>query len=115
MLTLTLSFSLSLSVVFYPLELIKTRLQVFPKQGSYRNFLTASYNVVKSENVRGLFAGSSAAMIAASGSWGFYFLFYEAQKNFLTQKYGELNNFHYVSLFCSKLLSLTLSNSLFLS
>lgn len=80
------------------MELVKTRLQVFPKQGSYRNFVTASYNVVKSEGIRGLFGGSSAALIASSGSWGFYFLFYEAQKSFLEKKYGELTNTHYVSI-----------------
>jgi hypothetical protein len=65
----------------YPLELIKTRMQVIDtKDQIYRHFVQSVRTVVREEGVRGLYQGMSPALFAASGSWGGYFYFYEKSK-----------------------------------
>jgi hypothetical protein len=65
----------------YPLELIKTRMQVIDtKDHVYRHFIQSFRTVVRNEGFRGLYQGMSPALFAASGSWGGYFYFYEKSK-----------------------------------
>ncbi len=65
----------------YPLELIKTRMQVIDtKDQIYRHFLQSVRTVVREEGAHGLYQGMSPALFAASGSWGGYFYFYEKSK-----------------------------------
>lgn len=86
---------LTSTVALYPLELIKTRMQVAEVpvasaatstlQGRLRNpygsVLGALQQVLRNEGVRGLYKGVTPAMIASSGSWGGYFYFYERSKS----------------------------------
>lgn len=78
--------SLTLLSVFlgslYPLELVKTRMQVMGGQrASYSSFSRAVFSVFKQEGFRGFFQGLSPAVFASAGSWGGYLYFYEASKN----------------------------------
>jgi len=69
------------TVVFYPLELIKTRMQVDEsRNGSYRTILGSFHRVVKTEGVAGLYKGLTPAVLASCGSWGGYFYLYEMAK-----------------------------------
>ena len=65
----------------YPLELIKTRMQVISDStGTYRSLTKAFGQVLRNEGVKGLYQGMSPALVGASGSWGGYFYFYEQSK-----------------------------------
>lgn len=69
------------TAALYPLELIKTRMQVIDtKDQIYRHFVQSVRTVVREEGVVGLYQGMSPALFAASGSWGGYFYFYEKSK-----------------------------------
>ena len=76
------------TVVFYPLELIKTRMQVDEsRNGAYRTILGSFQRVVKQEGVAGLYKGLTPAVLASCGSWGGYFYLYEMAKR---RKLSEL-------------------------
>jgi len=65
----------------YPLELIKTRMQVISDStGTYRSLTKSFSQVLRNEGVKGLYQGMSPALVGASGSWGGYFYFYEQSK-----------------------------------
>jgi len=65
----------------YPLELIKTRMQVAGEMhGVYRSMTKACGSIWKNEGFRGFYQGVTPALIGASGSWGGYFLTYELSK-----------------------------------
>lgn len=70
------------TVTLYPLELIKTRMQVIDgvARNAYMTTPGAIQSVLKSEGVPGLYRGMTPAIFASSGSWGGYFYFYEASK-----------------------------------
>ena len=76
------------TVALYPLELIKTRMQVTElgrglraaQQNPYGSIIGSLRVVVTHEGVRGLYKGVTPAIIASSGSWGGYFFFYEQAK-----------------------------------
>ena len=76
------------TVVFYPLELIKTRMQVEEtRNGAYRTILGSFQRVLKQEGVTGLYKGLTPAVLASCGSWGGYFYLYEmAKKRKLTKR-----------------------------
>ena len=76
------------TVVFYPLELIKTRMQVEEtRNGSYRTIIGSFERVLKVEGVTGLYKGLTPAVLASCGSWGGYFYLYElAKKRKLTTR-----------------------------
>lgn len=70
-----------LTGALYPLELIKTRMQVInDNTGTYRSLTKAFGQVVRNEGIKGLYQGVGPALFAASGSWGGYFYFYERSK-----------------------------------
>eukprot|EP01039_Chlorochromonas_danica_P008501 gene8501-9371_t len=68
------------TVSLYPLELVKTRMQVIDDKAVYRSFTQAVRSIVQSEGVVGLYSGLVPAVVASSGSWGGYFFFYESSK-----------------------------------
>ena len=86
---------LTSTVALYPLELIKTRMQVVEGpvasaanttlrgrlRNPYGSVLGSLRQVLRNEGVRGLYKGVTPAMIASSGSWGGYFYFYELSKS----------------------------------
>ena len=79
------------TVVFYPLELIKTRMQVEEtRNGSYRTIIGSFERVLKVEGVTGLYKGLTPAVLASCGSWGGYFYLYElAKKRKLTTRESQ--------------------------
>lgn len=69
------------TVALYPLELVKTRMQVVESTKSPYSSLAKSFTtVVAREGYLGFYQGLFPAAIAAGGSWGGYFYFYEASK-----------------------------------
>ena len=72
---------LQITAALYPLELIKTRMQVEEsRNGTYRSISSSLRTVLKKEGVRGFYQGLTPALIGACGSWGGYFYFYETAK-----------------------------------
>ncbi|RYH09865.1 solute carrier family 25 protein [archaeon] len=68
-------------VTLYPLELIKTRMQVMHNSDkAYLSLRHAARKVFVNEGIYGLYRGVVPAAVAASGSWGGYFYFYELSK-----------------------------------
>ncbi len=47
---------------------------------TYRSLTQSVASILKNEGVRGFYQGVTPALFAASGSWGGYFLCYEASK-----------------------------------
>ena len=74
------------TVLLYPLELVKTRMQVIESTGGvmqsqgYHSMYSATRTVLAKEGAAGLYQGLTPAAIASAGSWGFYFLLYENSK-----------------------------------
>ncbi len=79
------------TAAFFPLDVVKTRLQVQvqPRSGSapqtawrepYRGALDALYRVAKEEGYSALFRGLSPSLLGAALSWGGYFFFFERAK-----------------------------------
>lgn len=67
--------------MLYPIELIKTRMQVINDSTEvYRSFTKGLRTVYLKEGIKGLYQGITPALIASSGSWGGYFYFYELSK-----------------------------------
>jgi hypothetical protein len=76
--------------LLYPLELIKTRMQVIDdSSGVYRSLRKAFTNILRTEGVQGLYQGAVPAVFAAAGSWGGYFYFYELSKKRKAQQLPE--------------------------
>ena len=65
-------------VALYPLELIKTRMQVTGRYGigEYGSLYASFRTVVSREGFRGLYQGVVPAIIGSCGAWGGYFYFY---------------------------------------
>lgn len=81
---------LYVTAALYPLELIKTRMQVEQSSnGTYRSISSSLRTVLKREGFRGLYQGLTPALIGACGSWGGYFYFYETAKQ---RKLAALKN-----------------------
>lgn len=70
------------TVTLYPLELLKTRMQVIESSGVLKagSMYNATRTILSNEGVRGLYQGVTPAIVASSGSWGAYFYLYEASK-----------------------------------
>ena len=69
------------TVSLYPLELVKTRMQVTNRSVlAYSSFFHAIQTVYKSEGISGFYKGLFPAALASSTSWGGYFFVYEASK-----------------------------------
>jgi len=103
------------TAALYPLELIKTRMQVVESPSAdmsigndwrgrmrnpYGSVFESLRTVLKNEGARGLYQGVTPAMIAASGSWGGYFFLYEqskARKLRAMGSNGTLNTFDHLT------------------
>jgi hypothetical protein len=69
------------TAAFYPLELLKTRMQVISgSNAGYKNVFASLSSVLKSEGFLGFYKGLMPGLIASAGSWGGYFLLYENSK-----------------------------------
>ena len=69
------------TVVLYPLELLKMRMQVADgASAAYTSMSGAVRSVLHNEGIKGLYKGITPGIIAATGSWGGYFYFYEVSK-----------------------------------
>jgi solute carrier family 25 folate transporter 32 len=73
--------------LLYPLELVKTRMQVL---ATYDTMYLSFKKVLEKEGVRGFYKGMTPSVIAASGSWGGYFYFYEQSKARKLRNYESL-------------------------
>ena len=75
------------TVLLFPLDLVKVRLQVNEHNGKSsimaNSFLRTFRQVIRHEGLLGLYQGMSPAIIGSSASWGGYFFLYEGMK----QKY----------------------------
>ena len=96
-------YSILILVSLYPLELIKTRMQVIDGKNEihYRNLYSSFRIVAKNEGFGGFYKGVTPAVIAAAGSWGGYFYIYEiSKKRKLSSKggIGRLNTIDHVSI-----------------
>ena len=68
------------TIALHPLDVIKTRLQVQDVDIKYKGTLHAFKTILKSEGVRGAYAGLSPAMVGNTASWAMYFAFYDRAK-----------------------------------
>lgn len=77
-----MSGGLASTMILHPIDVLKTRYQVYDGRGSaYSSLVEAVRTVYKREGVRGFFLGLTPACIASTVSWGGYFYFYEHCKN----------------------------------
>ena len=78
----------SSTIAFQPLDVIKTRLQVQDEVDAsrrrYAGFARGVRKIVADEGVRGLYAGTTPAVIGSAVSWGAYFTCYNAAR----RRYG---------------------------
>jgi len=72
------------TVVLFPLDLIKVRFQVQDGVSgpAYKGLLDAWRSIRTNEGLRGMYSGLTPAVIASAVSWGGYFFFYEAAKEY---------------------------------
>jgi solute carrier family 25 (mitochondrial folate transporter), member 32 len=76
--------------LLYPLDLVKTRYQVYDKGVSpYASLRTAFRTIVLQEGWGGLYQGLGPALLGSGVSWGGYFYLYEMAKDVLKQRVGE--------------------------
>jgi len=77
------------TVLLYPLDLVKVRLQVNEqtnsKTGRYGKICNTLRAVIRTEGILGLYQGISPAVLGSSASWGGYFFFYEGIKKEMMQ------------------------------
>ena len=89
------------SFIFYPLEVIKTRMSI--KELSSHSMLKISRNTIKSEGLSGLYKGCLPAFMGIIVYKGFGFTCFESIKNYLTllgeasQYQGFIKNQHQIN------------------
>lgn len=92
---------LASTACLYPLELVKTRMQVIDDGTDvYRSFSKAFRTVLSKEGVKGFYSGVAPALIASAGSWGGYFYFYELSKERKLRARGTLLTVDHVRMIC---------------
>nr|AZL94171.1 Ant protein [Cardiosporidium cionae] len=81
----SLSAAVCSSAFLHPLDLIKTRLQVFSAtRGAiphYKGTVYAIWSIYSSEGYRGLYRGLSATVIASGVSWGIFRYLFDFTRN----------------------------------
>jgi solute carrier family 25 (mitochondrial folate transporter), member 32 len=96
-----LSSGAASTVLLYPLDLIKVRLQV-TESGRKRGIVRTLRQIVHYEGIQGLYQGLTPALMGSAISWGGYFFFYEEIKkellhlknqNETRNELGSLENF----------------------
>jgi solute carrier family 25 (mitochondrial folate transporter), member 32 len=68
------------TILLYPLDLIKVRLQVNETSGCRLSSFTVMNTILKHEGILGLYQGLSPAIVGSAVSWGGYLFFYEGIK-----------------------------------
>lgn len=81
------------SFVCAPLDLIRTRIQVWGDvgAGSKMTPLRAFREIIEKEGWRGMFCGLGATLVTVPFFWGVYFPLYEDTKHRISQQYSDLN------------------------
>ncbi|XP_033116227.1 mitochondrial folate transporter/carrier-like [Anneissia japonica] len=80
------------TLVLHPFDLLKIRLQVndgMHVRPTYTGFVQAFQSVVKTQGFFGLYQGVTPNIWGAGASWGFYFFFYNAIKNYMQGDEGK--------------------------
>lgn len=80
------------TLILHPLDVVKLRFAVhddYHKTPKYSSIANAFGTIYKHEGFRGLYRGVTPNICGAGSSWGLYFLFYNAIKNFIQQ--GNVN------------------------
>ncbi|XP_015930966.1 solute carrier family 25 member 32 isoform X2 [Parasteatoda tepidariorum] len=76
------------TLVLHPLDLLKIRFAVNDGQlltrPNYQGLGNAVSTIIREEGIRGLYRGVTPNCWGAGASWGFYFLFYNAIKAYMT-------------------------------
>lgn len=90
------------TITLYPLELIKTRMQVTNSSNvAYKSVNNAFQRILMNEGVLGFYRGVIPALIASSASWGGYFYCYELAKkrkqSWKTRNNQQLDTLDHVS------------------
>lgn len=89
------------TVLLYPLDLVKVRLQVnesssgsgvLLRNRTNRTIANTLQSVVKHEGVIGLYQGLTPALIGSAASWGGYFFFYEGLKTKMIERKKRMEN-----------------------
>ena len=88
------------TVLLYPLDLVKVRLQVNESPGNSgskhftnnRTMVRMLRNVLKHEGFVGIYQGLTPAVIGSAASWGGYFFFYEGLKIKMMERKRQLDN-----------------------
>lgn len=105
------------TVLLHPLDLLKIRFAVNDGHSTvrptYAGIKNAVVSIVKTDGVRGLYAGMSPNVVGAGASWGFYFFFYNIAKSSLQD--GNQNKqlsagYHLLAASASGVLTLTMTN-----
>ncbi|CAM9230838.1 unnamed protein product [Chrysoparadoxa australica] len=87
------------TAVVYPMDLVKTRYQVFDQgKSAYASLITAFRTIIKTEGPRALYQGLTPALVGSGFAWGGYFYIYELTKRSLrsTRDQKELGPFHHL-------------------
>ena len=86
------------TVVLHPLDLVKTRLQVYTAKdyNFLKNFAVVIKNPYKESGLRAFYQGISPAVLGSVMSWSIYFGVYENAKNRYRRRLGvsQLNGFY---------------------
>ncbi|KAK8790201.1 hypothetical protein WA538_001415 [Blastocystis sp. DL] len=86
------------TVVLHPLDLVKTRLQVYTVKdyNFLKNFAVVIKNTYKESGLRAFYQGISPAVLGSVMSWSIYFGVYENAKNRYRRRLGvsQLNGFY---------------------
>ncbi len=84
------------TVLLYPLDLVKVRLQVNENSNKQlakkRTMMRTLGGVLKHEGFFGIYQGLSPAVIGSAASWGGYFFFYEGMKTRMIKRKRRLEN-----------------------
>ena len=86
------------TVVLHPLDLVKTRLQVYTVKdyNFLKNFAVVIKSTYKESGLRAFYQGISPAVLGSVMSWSIYFGVYENAKNRYRRRLGvsQLNGFY---------------------
>lgn len=88
------------TVLLYPLDLVKVRLQVneqSSKSKRYGSICHTLRGVIRNEGILGLYQGINPAVLGSSASWGGYFFFYEGIKKEMTMRKAKSPKLNYSS------------------
>eukprot|EP00916_Digyalum_oweni_P008983 GHVL01015123.1.p1 GENE.GHVL01015123.1~~GHVL01015123.1.p1 ORF type:complete len:360 (-),score=56.48 GHVL01015123.1:1473-2483(-) len=92
----------------YPLDNVRTRLQMSRRQG-IRGLLVVIEEVVRREGTLGLYSGLSSALVCVGAAWGVYFYFY----HYIKSRFSRFRNHSFTNLMsaiASGIISAVLTN-----